>query len=178
MGIWVNPGINPRGYRFQQVTTGCAAIPGEVGFGAQASRPIRSSIHPTEGPFAVLAIETTVPLPLDQAEAAVRATLADNGFGVLTEIDVAATLKAKLGVDRPALKILGACNPAFANDALGLDPSAALVLPCNVVLEPGPDGGTRISAVDPRQLMPEAAFAELAESAAAKLTAALRAVGA
>ncbi len=123
------------------------------------------------------AIETTVPLPLDQAEAAVRATLADNGFGVLTEIDVAAVLKAKLGVDRPALKILGACNPTFANQALELDPSASLVLPCNVVLEPAAGGGTRISAVDPRELMPDTAFAELANSAAEKLTAALRAVG-
>jgi uncharacterized protein (DUF302 family) len=123
------------------------------------------------------AIEITVPLPLDEAEAAVRATLADNGFGVLTEIDVAATLKAKLGVDRPALKILGACNPTFANQALELDPSSSLVLPCNVVLEPGADGGTRISAVDPRELMSAPEFAELANSAAAKLTAALQAVG-
>ena len=124
------------------------------------------------------AIETTVALPLDQAEAAVRAALADNGFGVLTEIDVAATLKAKLGVDRPALKILGACNPTFAHQALELDPSSALVLPCNVVLEPGADGGTHISAVDPRELMADPAFAELANSAAAKLTAALDAVSA
>jgi uncharacterized protein (DUF302 family) len=123
------------------------------------------------------AIEITVPLPLAEAEAAVRATLADNGFGVLTEIDVAATLKAKLGVERPALKILGACNPTFANQALELDPSSSLVLPCNVVLEPGADGGTRISAVDPRELMPDPEFAELANSAAAKLTAALQAVG-
>ena len=123
------------------------------------------------------AIETTVTLPLDRAEAAVRAALAEQGFGVLTEIDIAATLKAKLGIDRPPLKILGACNPTFANDALELDPSAALVLPCNVVLEPGPDGGTRISAVDPRELMPGAAFAQLAADAADRLAAALDAVG-
>jgi uncharacterized protein (DUF302 family) len=123
------------------------------------------------------AIETTVPLPLDEAEAAVRATLAENGFGVLTEIDVAATLKAKLGVDRPALKILGACNPTLANQALELDPTSSLVLPCNVVLEPGAVGGTRIRAVDPRELMPGLELAALADSAAAKLTAALRAVG-
>ncbi|QYG95543.1 DUF302 domain-containing protein [Iamia sp. SCSIO 61187] len=122
------------------------------------------------------AIETTVPLPADQAEAAVRATLQDHGFGVLTEIDVAATLKAKLDVDRPALKILGACNPTFAHEALQLDPSAALVLPCNVVLEPDPSGGTRISVVDPRELMPDPAFAELAATAAAQLTAALDAL--
>ncbi len=124
------------------------------------------------------AIETTVPLSLDQAEAAVRATLADNGFGVLTEIDVAATLKARLGIDRPALKILGACNPTFANEALELDPGSALALPCNVVLEPAPGGGTRIRAIDPRELMPAPALAGLADSAATKLTAALQAVGA
>lgn len=124
------------------------------------------------------AIEATVALPLDQAEAALRASLADNGFGVLTEIDVAATFKAKLGIDRPALKILGACNPTLAHDALALDPSAALVLPCNVVLEPGVDGGTRIRAVDPRDLMPDPAFADLAAAAATKLTAAVHAVSA
>jgi uncharacterized protein (DUF302 family) len=123
------------------------------------------------------AIETTVPLPADEAEAAVRAALAEEGFGVLTEIDVAATLKTKLGIDRPALKILGACNPTFAHEALQLDPAAALVLPCNVVLEPGAGGGTRISAVDPRELMPDPAFAELAQNAAARLTAALAALG-
>ncbi len=122
------------------------------------------------------AIETTVAFPLEQAEAAVRTTLADNGFGVLTEIDVAATLRAKLGVDRPPLKILGACNPDFANQALEIDPSSALLLPCNIVLEPSDDGGTHISAVDPRDLMPEPALSELADNAAARLTAALEAV--
>ncbi len=123
------------------------------------------------------AIETTVDLPLDQAEEALRAALAEQGFGVLTEIDVAATLKAKLHVDRPALKILGACNPSLAHQALELDATSALVLPCNVVLEPGAHGGTHISAIDPRELMPDPAFADLAEGAAAKLTAALEAVG-
>ena len=119
------------------------------------------------------AIETTVDMTLADAEVAVRAALAAQGFGVLTEIDVAATLKAKLGIERPALKILGACNPTFAHQALELDPSASLLLPCNVVLEPGRDGGTRIAAVDPRELMPEAEFAELAEAAAGQLTAAI-----
>jgi uncharacterized protein (DUF302 family) len=122
-------------------------------------------------------IATTIPLPADEAEAAVRAALADQGFGVLTEIDVAATLKAKLGIDRPALKILGACNPTFAHEALQVDPSVALVLPCNVVLEPAVGGGTRISVVDPRELMPDPAFTELATAAAKRLTAALEALG-
>lgn len=123
------------------------------------------------------AIEITIALPADQAEIAVRAALADQGFGILTEIDVAATLAAKLGVDRPPLKILGACNPGFAHQALQLDPSAALVIPCNVVLEPDGSGGTRISAVDPRELMPDPAFAELADAAARQLTAALDSLG-
>ncbi len=119
------------------------------------------------------AITTTVPLPAGEAEAAIRTALADVGFGILTEIDIAATLKAKLDVDRPALKILGACNPTFAHQALELDPTAALVLPCNVVLEPDGSGGTRISVVDPRDLVPDPAFGELTSAAASQLTAAL-----
>ncbi len=120
-------------------------------------------------------IETTTRLSMAQAEAAVRETLATQGFGVLTEIDVAATLKAKLGVERAPLKILGACNPSFAHQALELDESVSLLLPCNVVLaEAG--SGTRITAVDPRQLMTEDEFQELASDAADRLTAALAAV--
>ena len=90
---------------------------------------------------------------------------------MLTEIDVAATLQAKLGVERAPLKILGACNPNLAHQALEVDPSAALVLPCNVVLEKVA-AGTRV-AVDPRELMPDPRFAELAEDPASKLAAAL-----
>jgi uncharacterized protein (DUF302 family) len=121
-------------------------------------------------------IQTTLEAPMDEAEARVRATLAEQGFGVLTEIDVAATLHAKLRVEREPLKILGACNPQFAHEALQIDPSVALVLPCNVVLEATPTG-TRISVVDPRELMPDDAFAPLASRAADQLTAALAALG-
>ena len=121
-------------------------------------------------------IQTTLDAPIDDAETAVRAALAEQGFGVLTEIDVAATLHAKLGVERPPLKILGACNPQFANEALQIDPSVALVLPCNVVLETT-ETGTRISVVDPRELMTGPAFASLAAQAADRLTAALAALG-
>jgi len=124
------------------------------------------------------AIETTIGLSMADAEVAVRAALAAQGFGVLTEIDVAATLQAKIGVERGPLKILGACNPTFAHQALQLDPSASLLLPCNVVLEPSPDGGTRIAIADPLELMPGTAFAELAEAAAGRLRAALDALGA
>ncbi len=122
------------------------------------------------------AIETVVDLPLDEADAAVRAALGEQGFGVLTEIDVAATLKAKLGVDRAPLKILGACNPNLAHRALELDPSVSLMLPCNVVVE-AVDGRTRVAAVDPRELMPDPAFADLAEDAANRLRAAVEKVG-
>jgi len=122
-------------------------------------------------------IETTINEPIDQAENSVRTALAEQGFGVLTEIDVAATLQAKLGVERSPLKILGACNPQFAHQALEIDPSVALVLPCNVVLE-ATATGTRISVIDPRELMPDAAFASLAANAADRLTAALTSLGA
>lgn len=118
------------------------------------------------------ALETTIDLPFDQAETAVRETLAEHGFGVLTEIDVAVTLKEKLGVDRPPLKILGACNPQLAHQALQLDPSVSLVLPCNVVIEPA-GGGTRVAIVDPRELMRAPAFRDLADDAARRLRAAL-----
>lgn len=119
------------------------------------------------------AIETTINMPLADAEQAVRDALARQGFGVLTEIDVAATLHAKLGVDRAPLKILGACNPTFAHRALEIDPSIALVLPCNVVLEPGDAGGTRVRVVDPRELIADPRFETLADEAAHKLEAAI-----
>ena len=120
-------------------------------------------------------IEKTTKLSMADAEAAVRASLATQGFGVLTEIDVAATLKAKIDVDRAPMKILGACNPTFAYRALQLDESVSLLLPCNVVLA-DTGSGTRISAVDPRELMTGDAFMELANDAADRLTAAIDAV--
>jgi uncharacterized protein (DUF302 family) len=119
--------------------------------------------------------QTTVPLSLDEADRAIRSALADNGFGVITEIDLAATLKAKLDVDRPGLRILGACSPGFANRALEIDASVALLLPCNVVVEEV-DGGTRVRAVDPRSFMDAPEFVAIADEAAAKLEAAVAAL--
>ena len=118
------------------------------------------------------AIEATVALSMSEAENAVRCALAEHGFGVLTEIDVAATLKAKLDVDRPPLKILGACNPTLAHQALQLDPSVSLLLPCNVVIE-AVDGATKVAAVDPHEIMHDPRFADLADDAAGRLRAAL-----
>jgi uncharacterized protein (DUF302 family) len=123
----------------------------------------------------VRAIEATVGTDLASTEDAVRAALAEQGFGVLTEIDVAATLRAKLGVEREPLKILGACNPALAHRALERDRAVALLLPCNVVLE-RTARGTRVSAVDPHELMPGDDFRDLADEAAGKLRAALAAL--
>jgi uncharacterized protein (DUF302 family) len=119
-------------------------------------------------------IETTLESSLADAEVAVRRALAAEGFGVLSEIDVAATLAAKLGVDRTPLKILGACNPSLAHRALEIDPSVALVLPCNVVLEEATPGRTSVAIADPRELMPDAAFTALASEAAELLLAAVR----
>lgn len=82
----------------------------------------------------------SLPTPYAQAVAQVREGLARVGFGVLTEIDIAATLKTKLGVDVPAKLILGACRPQLAHQALQADPRVATLLPCNVVVSADGDG--------------------------------------
>jgi uncharacterized protein (DUF302 family) len=118
------------------------------------------------------AIESTVAVSPEQAESAIRSALANVGFGVLTEIDVAAVFQSKLGVERPFMKILGACNPHFAHEALEIDPTVSLLLPCNVVVEAVEDG-TKISAIDPLELMHGPQFADIAAEAAGKLRAAV-----
>lgn len=115
--------------------------------------------------------ETTLPVGIDEADALVRDALRVEGFGVLTEIDVAATLREKLGIDRTPMRILGACNPALAHRALEHDPTVGLLLPCNVVLEQ--DGeSTRVTAVDPREMfeiLRDDALRDVAEEAAGRL---------
>ncbi len=122
-------------------------------------------------------IETTVDLAMDEAEQEVRRALGEEGFGVLTEIDVAATLKAKIGVERPPLRILGACNPDLANRALQADPTVSLLLPCNVVLEPA-GTGTRVASADPVDVLGGDAVAAVAAEARERLQRAFARIGA
>ena len=93
--------------------------------------------------------QITLDLPYAEAVGRVRAALREQGFGVLTEIDVTATLQAKLGEKIEDYVILGACNPPFASRALGIDRSIGLLLPCNVVVRASGDG-TVVEALDPQ----------------------------
>jgi uncharacterized protein (DUF302 family) len=87
--------------------------------------------------------------PFDAAVAKTRDALAEEGFGVITEIDVQKTLKTKIGVDFRRYLILGACNPALAYEALKLEANVGAMLPCNVVVQETDGGGTEVSAIDP-----------------------------
>jgi uncharacterized protein (DUF302 family) len=97
-------------------------------------------------------LNATTPLAFDDAVAAAREALAEENFGVLTEIDVAATLAEKLGIEREPYVILGACNPPFAHQALETDPHLGALVPCNVCVAVL-DGLTTIIAVDPERLL-------------------------
>ena len=89
---------------------------------------------------------------IDDAEARVREALAERGFGVLTEIDVKATMKKKLNEEMPGYRILGACNPQMAHQAIEIEPRVGAMLPCNVILRETPEG-TEVNAVDPVESM-------------------------
>lgn len=90
----------------------------------------------------------TTPLGFDESVTAVRDALADQGFGILTEIDIQATLRDKVGAELDPYVILGACNPALANRAIAADPSIGALLPCNVVVRVAGDT-TVVDALDP-----------------------------
>jgi uncharacterized protein (DUF302 family) len=103
----------------------------------------------------------------DEALTRVPEALKSEGFGVLTEIDIQSTLKQKLGADFRRYKILGACNPPFAHQALQEDLAAGLLLPCNVVVYESDDARAVVMAIDPTQTVPATGNAELGKLAEA-----------
>jgi uncharacterized protein (DUF302 family) len=123
-----------------------------------------------------LGITAVLDLDYDQAVERTVAALKEQGFGVLTEIDVKATLKKKLDVDFQRYLIIGACNPPLAHQALSIDRTVGLMLPCNVVVYENGDGTTTVSALNPLAAMNvvgNPGLDAMANAAAAKLTAAV-----
>ncbi|WP_341360049.1 DUF302 domain-containing protein [Georgenia sp. M64] len=124
-------------------------------------------------------ITVTTAMPFDEAVAAVREALGAQGFGILTEIDMAATLKKKIDADIPPQVILGACNPPLAHRALQAEESVGLLLPCNVVVR-GSGGATVVEALDPQIMVGVTGnddLAAVADDAATRLRAALGTLG-
>ena len=122
----------------------------------------------------------TLARPYEETVEAVRGALGEQGFGVLTEIDVRATMQAKLGVEMAPQVILGACNPPLAHRALTAEPSIGLLLPCNVVVRAEDESRTHVEALDPGLMAGVTGNPELEEVAAEareRLSGALAALG-
>jgi uncharacterized protein (DUF302 family) len=129
-------------------------------------------------------LSTTLHTSFEEAVKQTTKALADQGFGVLTTIDVKATLKQKLGADMENYLILGACNPALAHRALGIHRQIGQLLPCNVVVRTDPAAGgdtVLVEAMDPQMMVQvtgePGSLRDVADQAAAKLQAAISALG-
>lgn len=126
-------------------------------------------------------LQRTVAAPIHIVREAIEATLKSEGFGVLTEVDLQATFKAKLGVEHEGHRVLGVCNPTIAHQALGIDRDVALLLPCTVTLREVPDG-TLVQVLDPKLAFTltapatQAQLAPHAEEVAARLARAVAAI--
>jgi uncharacterized protein (DUF302 family) len=121
----------------------------------------------------------TVGMGFDQAVQRITEELAKVGFGVLSDIDVQATMKKKIGLDMPPYRILGACNPGYASRAIAAEPQIGALLPCNVVVRQDAAGQVHVEAMDPRavlQLVDNPAVPELANEVRTKLEQALAAL--
>jgi len=112
-------------------------------------------------------LSRTLDAPFEEIVDRVTAALKSEGFGVLTDIDVQATLRKKLGVDFRKYRILGACNPSFAHQALQIEDKIGTMLPCNVVVQEHHGGSTEVSAVDPVASMQAVGNVELGKIAGA-----------
>lgn len=129
--------------------------------------------------MAKYAFGKTVALDFDQALVRVTEALANEGFGILTEIDVAETMKKKLDKDMAPYRILGACNPPLASRAIDAEPQIGALLPCNVVVRVDAKGATRIEFMDPRavlQLVDRPEIETLADEVHERLTRVMHAV--
>ena len=95
--------------------------------------------------------QKTVSISFKDVDSKIRSTLAENGFGVITEIDIKKTFKEKLNIDYPRFRILGACNPELAEKALKMESEVAMLMPCNVVFWENEDSTVTLSAIDAEQ---------------------------
>jgi uncharacterized protein (DUF302 family) len=114
----------------------------------------------------------TISATFDEAVSRAKAALEEEGFGVLTEVDVKETLKKKLGVDFRPYRILGACNPALAHEALQAEDKVGTMLPCNVIVQEAGEGKTEVAAIDPvasMQAIDNPTLAEKAQQVQSKL---------